>query len=33
VLFLVGILIMTYNVFKTIGSGESIKAQPVPQSA
>ncbi|MCJ7558967.1 MAG: cbb3-type cytochrome c oxidase subunit I, partial [Gammaproteobacteria bacterium] len=33
VLFLVGMLIMTYNVFKTIGSGESIKAQPVPQSA
>ena len=33
VLFLVGMLIMTYNVFKTIGSGESIKDQPVPQSA
>jgi len=26
-------LIMAYNVFKTIGSGKSIQAQPVPQSA
>jgi cytochrome c oxidase cbb3-type subunit 1 len=33
VMFLVGMLIMTYNVFKTIGSGKSIQAQPVPQSA
>ncbi len=33
VMFLVGMLIMAYNVFKTIGSGESVQAQPVPQSA
>jgi len=33
VMFLVGMLIMTYNVFKTIGSGKSVQAQPVPQSA
>jgi cytochrome c oxidase cbb3-type subunit 1 len=33
VMFLVGMLIMAYNVFKTIGSGKSIQAQPVPQSA
>jgi cytochrome c oxidase cbb3-type subunit 1 len=33
VMFLTGMLIMAYNVFKTIGSGKSIAAQPVPQSA
>jgi cytochrome c oxidase cbb3-type subunit 1 len=32
-LFLIGILIMSYNVIKTVGSGKSIQAQTVPQPA
>jgi len=33
VLFLVGALIMAYNVAKTVGSGKSIQPQTVPQPA
>jgi len=32
-LFLIGILIMSYNVIKTVGSGKSIQPQTVPQPA